>query len=79
MSGIHVSLPAHPHAGLTGVRGREPGGRALGGALCRQHLGSLAGNVAVQLGELVQVHDARCLHHSILFVDLGGGGAKEIT
>lgn len=55
---IYVHLPAHPHAGLAGVCGGELGRRALGGALCRQHLRSLAGNVPVQLDELVQVHNA---------------------
>lgn len=68
-----MHAPAHPHAGLAGVRGGELGGRTLGGAPCRQHLSSLAGDVAVQLDELVEVHDARGFHHAVLLVYLGGG------
>lgn len=51
-------IPAHPHAGLAGVCGGQLDGRLPGGSLCRQHLGCLAGDVVVQLDELVQVHDA---------------------
>lgn len=71
-----VSLPAHPHAGLAGLGWRELG---RGGALCRQHLSSLAGDVTVQLGELVQVHDTRRFHHARLLVDLAAGGGSHMT
>lgn len=75
--GSEMGVPAHPHAGLAGVCGGQHGGRVPGGALCRQHLSRLAGDVVVQLDELVQVHDARRFHHSGLLVDLGG--SKVVT
>lgn len=56
--GSEMDVPAHPHAGLTGVCGGQHGGRVPGGSICRQHLSCLAGDVTVQLDELVQVHDA---------------------
>lgn len=62
-----MRVPAHPHAGLAGLCGGQHGG-----APCRQHLSCLAGDVMVQLDELVQVHDARRFHRSGLFVDLVG-------
>ena len=70
-------LPAHPHAGLAGVGGGQLGRGALQGAVGAQHLGGLAGDVAVQLGELVQVHDAGGLHRARLLVDLEEEEGRE--
>lgn len=64
------TVPAHPHAGLTGACREKLSRGTLHTALCCQHFSCLAGDVFVELNKLIQVHNAWRFHHTILLIYL---------